>query len=178
MNEKISRFIDENADPADVQAVFDRLLADDDAHDAWRDYHLIGNVMRGEVSQSGADLRERIRARLEQEPTVLAPSAARVSRLKSGDAGVWKPTAILALAASVALLAVIVLQPTSMLSQNDIAAGNTSTHVDNASEGFQQEFNEMLAQHGRFTSSPGLGGLIGYAKFVSDEPINHESNNQ
>ncbi len=180
MNEKISALIDRQGTPRQRREAFDRLLADDGARrrrcrcQVWQRYHLIGCVLRGEVEQTGADLGERIRARLEDEPTVLAPvarssSARTVARIIS-----WKSAGLPALAASVALAAVITLQPTG---EEGAGAGgaNPIAGIADTADGhgarFAQEVGEMLAQHGEFTSSPGLNGLVVYAKLVSNEPI-------
>lgn len=168
INEKISALIDHHGDPAQSQDLFDRILRDDGARKTWQRYHLIGCVLRGEIEQTGADLSERIRSRLEDEPTVLAPPARR-------RAVAWKSAGILALAASVAMLAVIMLKP----AQNESAvnpaasqhAGAGLAQAGHAQTRFEREFGEMLAQHGEFTSSSGLNGLMVYARLVSNEPI-------
>ncbi|MGI9310224.1 MAG: sigma-E factor negative regulatory protein [bacterium] len=164
-NERISELIDCQADAGARQAVFDHLLADDDAHAAWRRYHLIGCVLRGEVVRADADLGGRIRARLEHEPTVLAPTARASSRVVGWPTG-RRLGGALALAASIALVAVVALRP------NDDVGGERLARIAPAGERFEQEVGEMLAQHGEFASAPGLSGLVVYAKLVSNESIN------
>ena len=186
MNEKISALIDRQGNPRQRREAFDRLLADDGARRrrcrVWQRYHLIGCVLRGEVEQTGADLGERIRARLADEPTVLAPaarlaSARTVARIVSWRSASWKSAGLLALAASVALAAVITLQPAGDEGAgggvgNSIAGiADIADTADDHGVRFAQEVGEMLAQHGEFTSSPGLNGLVVYAKLVSNEPI-------
>ena len=168
MTEKISALIDQRGTPRQKQAVFDHILADDGARRVWQRYHLIGCVLRGEVRQTGTDLSVRIRAQLEREPTVLAPMRARAIP--------WKPVGLLALAASVALAAVLIVNPAfnpaGESGVNRIA--DNSTGVEQAgfeSTRFEPVFSEMLAQHGEFTSAPGLNGLVAYAKLVSNAPI-------
>ena len=157
MNEKISEIIDHRGTPRQRQSVFDHILADDGARRAWQRYHLIGCVLRGEVRQTGMDLSARIRTRLEREPTTLAPVPARATP--------WKSAGMLALAASIALAAVIIFHQAG---EED----GTNRIVDNSHGArFEQAFGEMLAQHGEFTSSPGLNGLVVYAKLVSNAPI-------
>ena len=36
---------------------------------------------------------------------------------------------------------------------------------------FAQEFGEMLSEHGEFTASSGLNGLVAYAKLVSNQRL-------
>ena len=175
MTEKISALIDQQGSPRQKQAAFDHLLADDDACRVWQRYHLIGCVLRGEVRQTGTDLSVRIRAQLEREPTVLAPMRARAIP--------WKPVGLLALAASVALAAVLIVNPAfnpagesgvNRIADNSDGAGFEQVGFEQAgfeSTRFEPVFSEMLAQHGEFTSSPGLNGLVAYAKLVSNAPI-------
>ena len=170
MTEKISALIDQQGTPRQKQAVFDHILADDGARRVWQRYHLIGCVLRGEVRQTGTDLSVRIRAQLEREPTVLAPMRARAIP--------WKPVGLLALAASVALAAVLIVNPAfnpagedgaNRIADNSVGAGFEQASFEPAR--FESTLSEMLAQHGEFTSAPGLNGLVAYAKLVSNAPI-------
>ena len=173
MTEKISALIDQRGTPRQKQAVFDHILADDGARRVWQRYHLIGCVLRGEVRQTGTDLSVRIRAQLEREPTVLAPMRARAIP--------WKPVGLLALAASVALAAVLIVNPAfnpagesgvNRIADNSVGVEKVGFEQGGVEQArFEPAFSEMLAQHGEFTSSPGLNGLVAYAKLVSNAPI-------
>jgi len=180
MTETISELIDNRGAPERRQELFDHIIADHGAGRVWRHYHLIGCVLRGEIERHdagfAADLSARIEARLEAEPAVAEESPppspivplrrrAWTSAAKAGAA------ATLALAASLALVAVIVLRPGAdsgggVASISPAAAPATIERVR-----FGAEFAEMLAQHGEFASSPGLNGLIVHAKFVNNQPL-------
>ncbi len=179
MNKKISEVVDHHATPGQRHAVFAHLVADARARKTWQCYHLIGCVLRGEVEQTGADLSARICARLEAEPTARVASrlpslahlsnrlSARLSAQWSARIPMWKSAGMLALAASVALLAVVTFQLLQPLAE----PGGVNRIAADSNAKFRQEVGEMLTQHGEFTSSPGLNGLVVYAKLVSDEPI-------
>jgi len=154
-NEKISALIDRQASEAERRALFERMRADRGARETWRRYHLIGCVLRGEFSHCGADLSARIGARLEAEPAPPAPP--RLMRKPLSRRAIAA-----SLAASVALLALLALRQPSQDSAPIAARPNAQT---------EQEFDVMLVQHGEFASSPGLNGLIVYAKLVSDQPL-------
>jgi sigma-E factor negative regulatory protein RseA len=174
MNEKISALVDQEGSPDEKHHLFDHILIDDDAHKTWQRYHLIGCVMRGEVEQIGPDLCGKIRSRLENEPTMLAPTGQSTvvnlpPRADTARTEVWKSAGMLAIAASIALMAVITLKPAENVQTGQIASNATPTVDLSAKAMFEQEFGEMLVQHGEFTSSSGLNGLVAYAKLVSNE---------
>ncbi|WP_076407708.1 sigma-E factor negative regulatory protein [Shewanella sp. UCD-KL12] len=51
------------------------LTADKDSHQQWRDYHMIGDAMRGELPKSiNLDLSASIAAAIDKEPTIIAPA--------------------------------------------------------------------------------------------------------
>jgi hypothetical protein len=95
--DKISAFVDGESAPADTLAVLKRLRSDEDSRKNIDTFHMIGDVMRGDPVLRG-DFVERLRARLDEEPTVLAPHAR------------WRRSApaLYAAAASIAGFAVIV----------------------------------------------------------------------
>ncbi|MDD9811905.1 MAG: RseA family anti-sigma factor [Gammaproteobacteria bacterium] len=186
MSEKISELIDGRGAPAQRQDVFDHIIADPGAGRTWRRYHLIGCVLRGEVGPGpgragdGGDCCARIEARLEAEtmaaevvPLSGAPAAPKLRRRAWTTATKTGAAATLALAASLAVLAVIVLRPgadgggATPVAQR--AGSAAATHIQRVS--FDPEFGEMLAQHGEFAASPGLNGLIVHAKLVSNEAL-------
>ena len=50
------------------------LAADADSHEQWRDYHMIGDAMRGELPQAvSIDLSDSIMAAIDEEPAIIAP---------------------------------------------------------------------------------------------------------
>ncbi len=104
MNEKISALMDGELDREEAKQVIRGLGADTDRRQSWDEYHLIGDVLRGE-STGEIGRRQRcaaaIFARLAEEPTVLAPAAIRSSQSE-------KRTRIaLAMAASVVTVSAI-----------------------------------------------------------------------
>lgn len=73
MTEKLSALIDGHLDDdAVARSVFDALRQDHGMREKWGTYCLIGDALRGETAGS-PDLTGRILARLDTEPTVLAP---------------------------------------------------------------------------------------------------------
>ena len=75
------------------------------------------------------------------------------------------------MAASLVLVAVISLNPLDQTGSRDLDNQISDAVDSHDSILFSEEFNEMLVEHGEFTASPGLNGLMAYAKFVSDQGL-------
>lgn len=102
-----------------------QLCQDRQARERWALYHGIGDAMRGAPMLS-TSFNETLSARLAAEPTVLAP---RVRRLA--------PSAIMALAASVAVVSVVVLMPQT---------GSQSSHAIQLAEKERARVKQVEAQ--------------------------------
>lgn len=98
MKEQISALIDGELDENQARGVFDALDGSAALRDEWRCYSLIGDCLRGEAV--GADLSSAVMARLQDEPTVLAPVAKR-----RGISRVQRPLAMAAAVTAVAMVA-------------------------------------------------------------------------
>lgn len=110
--ERLSAFAD-GALPANAtDALIADLAADARLREAWRRYHLIGDVLRGEGAGQG--VAERVGAALAAEPALLAPR-----RLRDRQLPRWlAPAAGLAAAASVGAMAVL------LVSRTDVGGGS------------------------------------------------------
>ena len=106
---------------ADSQALAE-LASDKASHEKWRNYHMIGDAMRGELPQTlNLDLSARIADAIEQEPTIMAPAPSRdeateqdVAAKVSGDSvrvvPFYKQFGQYAIAATVAVMAIVGVQ--------------------------------------------------------------------
>ena len=103
-DERISALMDGELDEQLHHSTADELLNKDEARETWSRYHLISDTLRQQLP-NGIDnqFSSRVMAALDDEPTVLAPPAARTSTLTQRLAG-------LAVAASVAAVAVMGVQ--------------------------------------------------------------------
>ena len=108
-------FLDE-----DLPALTAAVTADPQARRRWLSYHLIGEAMRdGLPERLDPIFAERLRATIADEPAILAP--------KNRLAGVLKPVIGLAIAASVATIAVITAQNLNNASPVDAGPGLAGT---------------------------------------------------
>ncbi|WP_299802112.1 RseA family anti-sigma factor [uncultured Shewanella sp.] len=92
------------------------LVADADSHEQWRDYHLIGDAMRGELPKAmSLDLSASIMAAIDDEPAIVAPQpTTAVKASESASSGkvipLFKQFGQYAIAATVAMVAVVGVQ--------------------------------------------------------------------
>ncbi|NRD72984.1 anti-sigma factor [Shewanella sp. VB17] len=98
----------------DEQALAE-LIANQDSHEQWHDYHMIGDAMRGELPKAiNLNLCASIAAAIELEPTFLAPVKPKLEEatpaIKSNVIPMFKQFGQYAIAASVALVAVVGVQ--------------------------------------------------------------------
>lgn len=112
--EWLSALVDSHADLKDL----DQVIHDDDNKDTWSRYHLIGDVMRDEVSTSiDVNLVGNIEAAIAQEPTIVTLAAHRSLKERIIDSPFVRKSshylgksAQFAIAASVALVTVMGVQ--------------------------------------------------------------------
>jgi len=97
MKIELSALIDGETENHELPGVLKALKSTPAMRDAWSEYHLIGDVLRGEP-ELDRDVTSTVMQRLTEEPVVLAPSLGRQS-------GWQRPLA--ALAASIAGVAVV-----------------------------------------------------------------------
>ncbi|MFB2669499.1 sigma-E factor negative regulatory protein [Shewanella xiamenensis] len=101
----------------DVQTMAE-LAADTHSHNKWRNYHLIGDAMRGELPQTMAlDLSASIAAAIEIEPAIVSPQAKapiaiteQVTTDKNRVVPLFKQFGQYAIAATVAMFAIVGVQ--------------------------------------------------------------------
>jgi len=170
--DKISAFVDGESAPADTLAVLKRLRSDDGSRKHIDTFHMIGDVMRGDPVLRG-DFVERLRARLDEEPTVLAPHAW------------WRPStpALYSAAAAIAGFAVILglvwtnnplgqfrkmdaRDRLSQLQPAQSAPAEARAHPPAAANVGQ--VNEYLVAHQEFSPRTALQGVIPYVRSVSE----------
>ncbi|HQN65740.1 MAG TPA: sigma-E factor negative regulatory protein [Methylophilus sp.] len=99
MKDQLSALIDGEMVLDDAQHLLTGLGAGGELKEAWQHYHLIGDAMRGDT-QVRIDLTARIMTAIENEPTVLAPSAVKANAPSRTSS--WAFPKVWSIAASVA----------------------------------------------------------------------------
>jgi sigma-E factor negative regulatory protein RseA len=159
MNERLSAWIDGELESEDARQLPSQLKNDVALRDTWDCYHLVGDTVRG---VQGPDLYARIWARLDAEPTVLAPqrrSAAEILR--------WRP---LQVAASVAALVFVGWVALSGVQQDapQIAA-IPAPEVKQAVLPAGEEVNGYLLAHEAYSPRAGMQGVAPYVHSVAEQ---------
>lgn len=120
--ETVSQLVD-NYQQSDE--AFDALIEDEQLSDTWDRYHLIGDIIRGEVNTNlSRDLSADIANAIASEPTVLAPvnKSTNSTTLKAKVVKLFKPVGQMAIAASAAGLMILGVQQN--VAQNDVVMPN------------------------------------------------------
>ena len=174
--DRISAFMDGEAGQAEGHQAVLRLKQDDECLETWKTFHLIGDTMRG-VPALRDDFSVRFHARIEQEPTLLAPRM------------VWRKPATLALSAAASLAAVsvvlsLVFTDNALQPQAQVAASPQSGATQVAAvpqsgptqivmlpqpvaAANQARVNEYLMAHQEYSPSTTLQGVAPYVRTVS-----------
>jgi len=97
-----------------------KMINDEEMSETWDSYHLIGDVMRGEIPATlQLDLSAIIAQSIADEPTVLAPSAQSFNtKVKAKIFQFAKPFGQMAIAASAAGLMILGVQQTNIADNN------------------------------------------------------------
>jgi len=183
--------LDGRVEEGELRSALENLSNNENATHSWRNYNLIGDVIRGEVSETGNCLISKISDALDEEPTILAP--VRSTRIAASDSesnviglqvlnpsepaknDTLKAAGMFAIAASVALFAVLGISPVPVEQTNNTvvatATAPASELQQSSTQSFEEEFGQMLVTHGEFTTTAGLNGLASYAKLVSNESL-------
>lgn len=166
--DRISAFMDGETRQHEARQAILHLKQGQEYCESWNTFHLIGDVMRGDPLLRD-DFTVRLRSRLQQEPTVLAPRFS------------WcKPVSLaLSAAASLAAVAVILtlvltdnpLQPQPQLAGVPKPETTGSTQIAALPQPVpaanQSRVNEYLMAHQEFSPSTTLQGVAPYVRTVS-----------
>lgn len=160
--ENISSLIDGNQAPDET---FEQLLIDDEHQERWHNYHLIGDIIRNEVTEPlSLDLADSVAQALADEPTVLAPvkKTSLTDAVKNKVIQFAKPFGQVAIAASAAGLMVLGVQqnvaqndvvvPSQIVQTNPLAGIAAPVSYSYNTNGQQQENQKqaIVEQHRRF----------------------------
>ena len=165
MKEKISAFLDGEVNDLEHERALRALGSDLELGAVWERYHLAGTAIRRELEiMVSPDLADRIQQRLRDETPGRAGS-----RDFFSSRSVLKLGAGLAIAASVAAVAILNLPPVLNPADTPLAKRSPGTAVADARQAEpaqQNALNPYLMQHGEFTPAAGMNGMLSYVRVV------------
>jgi len=84
MNEQISALIDDEVALEEAAHLIIAMQSNKQSAEAWSQYHLIGDAMRGNVAFN-SNFKQNLMQKIELEPTVLAPNATQINVMKMSE---------------------------------------------------------------------------------------------
>ena len=159
MKENLSAWMDSELSGEQARPLLPQIKRDAELRANWDCYHLIGDALRG---VQGPDLCAKICARLDAEPTVLAPR-----RRSRAEWLHWRP---LQMAASVAAVAFVGWMALSGVPQDTpkiaaVPAPAVKQVAMPAGEGAK----DYLLAHQRYSPSSAMQGVAPYVRTVAEE---------
>jgi sigma-E factor negative regulatory protein RseA len=177
--DKISALMDGELDARQSDQQYTRLEQDSDAKACWNTYHLIGDALRGDSIVS-TNLSAKLGARLEQEPTVLAPQRPRMRPVRRTTAYALSAAASLSAVALVGWMAfnnplapqadsvaTSVAAPVAPSSVPVATVTPASVQPQLASVPSDGKMNEYLMAHQEFSPSTAIQGVAPYIRSVA-----------
>ena len=169
MKENISALLDGEVDDLERERALRALGAHPALRGAWERYHLASAAIRRELDVMVAPgLADRIRDRLHHETQndeSRRPFAPRMLKITAG----------LAIAASVATVALLNLPPLvspSIAPVARLATGKSVVAEARQTPPEQQRaLNPYLVQHGEFTPAAGMNGMLSYVRVIGHDSV-------
>ena len=162
MNERVSVLMDGELDDKSAAAAIQSLANEREARDAWRSYHLIGDLMRGSAPLSEG-FAARITWKLAEQPTVLAPG-----RIRPQPRRWFTVSAAAASLAAVALVAWLAFAPQPQVPAAPLAQAKPEAP---AIVPMPTAANDYLLAHQGFSPRVSLQGMAPYVRTVSEQTV-------
>ena len=162
MKERLSVLMDGELDDESASAALQALGSERAARDAWRAYHMIGDLMRGSAPLSG-DFSARIAWKLAEQPTVLAPG-----RIRPEPRRWFTVSALAASFAAVALVGWLAFAPQPQVQPAPVAQAKPEAP---AMVPMPAAANDYLLAHQGFSPRMSLQGMAPYVRTVSEQAV-------
>jgi sigma-E factor negative regulatory protein RseA len=163
--EQVSAFMDGEIEGVEATGQVNRLKEDARLRATWDTYHLIGDALRGEKMGLSRDFTVNFRARLADEPTVLAPRSR--GPLQSTVRRFALPVA--ASVGGMALVAWLAVFNNPFAPQKETLAVKAPPPLEAKTQVASGEVNDYLLAHQQFSSSTTLQGVASYVRTVSGQ---------
>jgi sigma-E factor negative regulatory protein RseA len=190
IREQLSALADDELTELERPLLLGRMQRDRTLRECLGRYQLIGEIMRGAGASAGMGIAQRVQDALADDAPVMASEPAAQSQDKSRSVQAsehsaqdhwWKPMAGLAVAASVALVAVLavtneqsndagasVAAVTATVPKAMLASSNDESRWDRIEPQVEKRLAGFLVNHSEYAASRGVQGVMPYARVVSD----------
>lgn len=170
MKEKISALMDGELPDREAGHAIDALKAGGEARDTWRAYHLISDAMR-DTRLLAPGFADRVAARLDKEPTVLAPRRPQWGQRTEPRPWYATPAAAAASVAGVALVGYLAFAPQQPggPAPAPVAAVQPPPAQPPQLVPLPSGTHDYLLAHQGFSSRVLLQGMAPYARTVSSQ---------
>lgn len=172
IKEQLSALVDGELPDSERELLLRRMETDEDLRKTWRRYNLVHDVLHRNLPQHvDSGFTDRVMTAIADEDLVAPPLAVHVRKF-------LRPLAGLAIAASVAALAIIGIQNfgvTTSDSDISIATGSkpdsgfrqvSGTRWDTKQPGVDARLNGYLVNHNEYSSATSLQGILQYRRIV------------
>jgi sigma-E factor negative regulatory protein RseA len=164
MNDRISALMDGEVDQKSAAQLIEALTRDAEAVRTWRNYHLIGDAMRGGLLLSEG-FTERLAQRLAAEPTVLAPR-----RIRTESPRLFTVSAAAASLAAVAFVGWMAFAPQTGVAPAPVAQIQAPVEAKPVLVPLPNAANDYLLAHQGFSPRVSLQGMAPYVLTVAEHP--------
>ena len=169
--ERLSSIVDGESDIDDK--FINKLDTDEALRTRWQRYHLIRDALTHHLPEHGVpDISIRIAQALEDEPTVLAPVRKRISQK------IMKQAAGLAVAASVATVAVMSVQTSQLANEGETTTiarieqprldGSAIAQAGLRNQAVRSKLSGYLVNHNEYSVTARMQGMMPYMRIVGD----------
>ena len=175
-DERLSAFVDGELEQAEAERLISEMLSNEELRSRWLRYQRAGSTLRHEAGvSSGTDLLAGIHARLDAEPTILAP------RQQQPMSATFKQVVGMAIAATIAAVSVLMIQPTEKVlspASNQVAVNSPAPvateqqwlRVNNVSwsddrPAVVSKLNSYLVNHNGYSTA--IRGTLPFAPIVT-----------
>jgi len=161
MKKEISALMDGELFEDEAEGLLDRVKRNSDAHKDWEVYHLIGDVLR-QPEHIHCDLSAKVRERMQDEPTVLAPRHHAVKQKMR--------TVALSAAASLVAVGVVAWMSAQIAPETSAQMAMQQAELRPASMQIKPKSNDYLMAHQEFSPSTNMSGGASYIRTVAYSP--------
>lgn len=170
---QLSAFIDDELPENEAELLLRRVCQDEELRKEAAEYLAISRLIRNEAGFAGADrLHERIAAEIED-----GPKAARRGADESGSSRFVRPLAGVAIAASVALLAIFGLQQIDVSGDAGGSAGSSAPIAEVTPQLTEEQRRQFQLHHDRAVSQQGASSIkarlatMPFSEYVEEDAI-------